>query len=1114
MAIESGIRDNRTRGKLGDFLSQSIRPDSKLSFVSAYFTIYAYHKLKDKLDSIDSLRFLFGEPTFLKQIDPQRMQSRNYQIQDNALVVPLENRLEQSKYARECSQWIKDKVEIKSMVKPNFLHGKLYHIEQANETENAIMGSSNFTVGGLGMSKNCNMELNLIVSDNRDVKDLKGWFNELWNADKETVRDVKEEVLKYLDQLYANNAPELVYYKTLYHLFEKYLLDQTEIDLSNQKVGFYDSEIWNKLYNFQKDGVKGAINKLEKHGGCIIADSVGLGKTYEALAIIRYYEALNYRVLVLCPKKLGKNWTLYQTVHGNIYNPFQRDRFSYTVLYHTDLGRTSGESRAGGTDLSAFNWGAYDLIVIDESHNLRGNPKERRREDKTVINRTKFLLENVIKAGKRSKVLMLSATPVNTTLKDLRNQIHYITEGRDDALLESTGIGNISDILRTTQRQFVNWVEHSKGMRDKNDLYRKLDSGFFKLLDELTIARSRKHILKFYKEDGLQNFPTRLKPIPIYPEIDSQGRFNSYDKVVEEIEKYNLYLYSPSNYVLDEYKELYREKDPAYQIKFAQKYREKFLIGMMKMNFLKRLESSIHAFRLTLGRTAEKISSLMEKIAAFEAGKDDQDTEIDVDQQVNGIDIEEEDDYDTDMYVGEKLKYKLKHLDLDKWKQDLEKDKEQIETMLQTANKVKPEDDAKLAKLKEVISHKLKNPINPGNRKILVFTAFADTANYLYQQLSGWIKQEHGIDTALVTGSETSKYTLSVKHGDPVDFEAMLTYFAPIAKGRDLNPNMPKHDIDLLIGTDCISEGQNLQDCDYVINYDIHWNPVRIIQRYGRIDRLNSPNEQIQLVNFWPIQDLDKYINLKHRVEARMMIVDITATGDDDVISEEQFLRLETDEMRFRVQQLKRLKDEVLDLEDLDENINLTDFNLDDFRIDLINYLKENQVKLEQTPLGIYAVTASPQHDLWEDNQLFNLSEPQKMIMRPGVIFCLRYLHQDEGMEKLSPLHPYFLVYLHESGEVRFRNSNAKQILELFRILCLDKKAANEALYDIFEEKTNQGQDMRLYNRLLANALEDIRETIDSKAKQDIQTKRDAVIPIKVDGSENKFELITWLVIL
>lgn len=1116
MGSSSGIRDNRERGNVGDFLAKHITPGSQLSFVSAYFTIYAYQALKNNLNEVERLRFLFGQPRFISEIDPNKTQTRSYEIEDSGLSIPLERRLEQSKAARECSDWIKAKVDIKSMVKPNFLHGKLYHIIQSNRMENAIMGSSNFTVNGLGLGGSPNIELNLEVADDRDRKDLLNWFDDLWNDEKGLVRDVKDEVLKYLQQLYANNSPEFIYYKTLYHLFEKYLGEQADIGIATGRAGFLDSEIWNKLYSFQKDGVKGAINKLERHNGCIIADSVGLGKTYEALAIIRYYESLNYRVLVICPKKLKDNWTVYQSQKNNKLNPFQRDRFSYNVIYHTDLGRLSGTSDADGLDLSTFNWGAYDLIVIDESHNLRGNPREKEVDGELIYNRARFLMEMVIKSGARSKILMLSATPVNTTLKDLRNQIHYITEGKDDALMESLGIENISTSLKTAQTQFANWIKRSQGKdRNVNDLFTVLDSGFFKLLDELTIARSRKHIMSFYYAEQIGAFPKRLKPGSVYAEIDLKKRFYSYDKVNEEIMGYSLSLFNPSEFLKQDFARLYEEGSSKRQ--FTQATREKFLIGMMKMNFMKRLESSVHSFKLTLERTLNKIESLIDRIEYYQRNHD-LSTEIAADQldpDFALMDDEELEAWNEANTVGKKLKFRLEHLRLDDWLAALKRDKDQLLSLYNAANQVTPEQDAKLAEIKKLIKAKLEKPLNEGNQKVLVFTAFADTAEYLYKHLHPWFKEQFGLHSAIVSGSGMCKTTLKMPARFQNDFNAILTCFAPQAKERDKRLYLPAEDIDLLIGTDCISEGQNLQDCDCVINFDIHWNPVRIIQRYGRIDRLNSPNAKIRMHNFWPTKDLDKYIDLKRRVEARMIMVDMTATGEDNVISDKDIEDIITDDMRFRTRQLKKLQNEVIDLEDLDESISLTDFNLDDYRIDLMNYLKANEQQLREAPLGTYAVTASPGHELWQACQAFTLTDAHRQVLRPGVVFCLKHIPDGKDLEKLNPLHPYFLVYLHDDGEVRFHHSNAKQILELYRLLCSERDKAIDALYDIFESSTDQGRDMKHYNKLILKAIEDIHRSLERKSQAMVQHDRGALIPVRSkQPSNNQFELITWLVIL
>ncbi len=737
----SSIRDNYSHGTVGDFLKEAISSNSTLSIVSAYFTIHAYHQLKDQLENIEHLKFLFGEPTFIKSIDPEKVNAKDFKIEDNKLSIPLNRRLEQKAISKECSEWIKEKVEIRSMVKPNFLHGKLYHVKQQSGIEKAIVGSSNFTVNGLGLGGQKNIELNMVIDSDRDRKELKTWFDSIWEDQNGLVEDVKEEVLKYLEQLYAENEPEFIYFKTLYHIFEDYLDEQKKGGLLEEKTGFYDSEIWNILYDFQKDGVKGAINKILKHSGCIIADSVGLGKTYEALAIIKYFELLNARVLVICPKKLKSNWTIYQASQNNLLNPFKRDRFGYTVLYHTDMARETGFSDANAIDLAHFNWGAYDLVVIDESHNFRGNPMEKIKDDGTTkMNRAKWLMEKIIKSGVKTKVLMLSATPVNNTLRDLRNQIALITEGNDDALFESCKIQNIGQTLENAQRSFTLWADRKNRTKNLKELLERLDSSFFKLLDELTIARSRKHIKNFYKVENMDSFPERNKPLAIYPDIDTNNRFPPYDIINEQILEYKLSIFNPSAYVKPEKQAEYEKLAGTEVLAFKQSDREHFLIGMMKVNYLKRLESSIESFEISLDRTISKIEQLEIKIEDFlkmqrENRKENQkeSTEESLEQfSPDETELEEDGDDSEQWQVGKKLKFNLADLELEKWLKDLRKDKFALVDLLNNAKAVTPERDAKLKELKKLIFNKVQSPTNKNNKKIIVFTAFTDTAQYLY----------------------------------------------------------------------------------------------------------------------------------------------------------------------------------------------------------------------------------------------------------------------------------------------------------------------------------------------------------------------------------------------
>lgn len=1108
----SAIRDNHNHGKVGDFLKQSITSKSNVSIVSAYFTIYAYHRLKDKLDGIEKLRFLFGEPTFIKSMDPEKVNTRDFKIEDEKLVIPIDTKLSQKNYANECSDWIKAKTEIRSMVKPNFLHGKLYHITQSSGIEKAIAGSSNFTVNGLGLGGSNNIELNLIVDSDRDRLALKNWFDAIWEDKTGLVEDVKDEVLKYLEQLYVENEPEFIYFKTLFHIFENYLNEQKKGGLLNENTGFYDSEIWSMLYDFQKDGVKGAINKIIKHNGCIIADSVGLGKTFEALAVIKYFELLNARVLVVCPKKLSGNWTVYQASQSHALNPFKKDRFNFSVLYHTDMGRESGVSNANGIDLTNFNWGAYDLVVIDESHNFRGNPMDKEKADGNIkMNRAKWLMEKVIKSGVKTKVLMLSATPVNNTLRDLRNQIAFITEGKVDALFESTKIKDINITLKSAQTNFSNWADPIKNpKRNMKDLLEKLDTSFFKLLDELTIARSRKHIVGFYKLESYGKFPKREKPHSVYPDIDLDKRFPSYDSLNKQIKEYKLTVFNPSQYIKDDKKTKYEEKAGRNILNFKQADRENYLIGMMKVNFLKRLESSIESFEISLDRTIKKIENLEQKINKFLVSKTTSQEETLESLTPSEEELEENAEDIEEWQVGKKLKFDLADLKLSEWLHDLSYDKDALIALLNNAKAVTPKRDAKLKELKALIQKKNQSPINNSNKKVIVFTAFSDTAKYLYENIKDWCEKDLKLHSALICGSFTQT-TLGKN-----DFDNILVNFSPLSKNRAKMSNIKiSEEIDILIATDCISEGQNLQDCDYLINYDIHWNPVRIIQRFGRIDRLGSINSTIQLVNFWPTKDLDNYINLKERVEARMALVDVTATGEDNILNTEQIEELITDDLKYRNQQLKKLQKEVLDLEEMDESISLTDFTLDDFRIELLNFIEKNRQKLKDSPMGLYAIVPAPggEHSKLMSNREFSSNE--KEIIKPGVIFCLAQKGENEGNEEVNPLNPYFLVYIRDDGTVRYNYTNPKQILEIYRLLCQGQKSPFAELCTLFNEKTSNGKKMNKYSELLKKAVYEIVQVFKKKGNNKLTTDRSAtLIPkIKQINELEDFELITWLIV-
>ncbi len=1013
----------------------------------------------------------------------------------------LENVLQQKHVARECADWLEAKAEIRSIIKPGFLHGKMYHMNN-NGVQEAIVGSSNFTVRGLGLgASGNNIELNLEVDSARDRKDLKKWFDEVWN-DTDLVEDVKDDVLDYLSQLYQNHSPEFVYFKTLFHIFEDYLSEAERGGLLDERTGFFESDVWDMLYDFQKDGVKGAINKILKHNGCIIADSVGLGKTFEALAVIKYFELLNGRVLVLCPKKLEDNWKVFR--ENDMRNPLLKDRFAFNVQAHTDLGRDA---------FATHNWGNYDLVVIDESHNFRNNTMGKVQEDGTrKTTRYEFLMEQVLQTGVDTKVLLLSATPVNNSLKDLRNQFLLITQNQDTAFHESLGIYSIAQAMKNAQTHFTQWADPKKNPERKvSRLLDVLDSTFFKMLDELTIARSRKHIISYYGTDDMGEFPKRLKPIALHPATDLKGYFPSYDDLHSAISEYKLTIYNPTAYLEDAHVDLYL-KDEEKLVNFNdQRRREFFLIGMMRINYLKRLESSVHSFEVSIDRTINKIDNLLEKIDHFE-GNFDEYTQPDLFEDQGE---EEEAELLERLMVGKKLPIRLEHLKREDWKKDLKKDRTQLIAIHEKAAAVTPDRDAKLQELKRLIQEKVNHPLNDNNRKVLIFSAFADTAHYLYENLRDWVSEEMGLHCALVTGTGDNRTTFRLTgYTRQTDFLSILTNFSPRSKLREKMRNMPqKGEIDILIATDCISEGQNLQDCDYLINYDIHWNPVRIIQRFGRIDRLGSINKEIQLVNFWPTDDLNKYINLKDRVEARMAMVDLAASGADNLLDPDQLEALVAEELTYREKQLIRLRDEVIDLEEMDDNVSLSEFTLDDFRVELMNFLASNRKQLEEAPLGLYTVT--PTLDEMKGAELFDKNWHE--IVKPGVIFCLRHKNppREKRSSNVNPLGRYYLLYIRDDGTVRFTFTQPKNVLSMFQKLSVGKAVPYKALCDLFDRETESGAKMNKYSELLTKAINAIVRTFQKRTAAGLQSGRDFVIPDKQEQATDSsdFELITWLVI-
>mgnify|MGYP000886046311 FL=1 len=1071
--MEYGILDNRTQGKVIDKLKEDLKSGTKVSIISAYFTIFAYQELRKELNKIDSLRLLFSMPTFVenkKDINREFKLSGSYEsgLAGDRYEMKLKNELKQSEIAKECAEWIRKKVEVRAYDEEHALPQKMYIMEQNDGEDSYIFGSSDFTSSGLGVVSSNKSEMNTYMKDTISTQAMLDLFNKAW-TDNEKVKDVKKALLESLEVVYRENTSEFIYFVTLYNIFKDYLSDLTEEEIVKSKTGFKDSVVWNKLYNFQKDGVLGAIDKLEKYNGCILADSVGLGKTFEALAIIKYYELRNNRVLVLCPKKLRENWLVYRGNRRD--NILGEDRLNYDVLNHTDLSRYTGHS--GDINLEEVYWENYDLIVIDESHNFRNNNNSKENKE----TRYSRLLNQIIKKGVKTRVLMLSATPVNNRMNDLKNQIAFATEGNDKAL-SADGIKSIEQTLRKAQMAFNKWNDLEEEDKSVESLLEMLEVDYFKLLDMLTIARSRKHIQKYYDTTSIGKFPERLKPINVKADVDTKNDFIKLAELNKLIKSLNLAIYSPMKYVLPSKVEQYSKKYDTNMGKtvFKQTDREESLVHLMRINILKRMESSIHSFAITVLKILKNIEGTLEKINTFEDFVEELDVEeLDIeDNRLDGV------------LIGSKnVKIHLKDIDKIRWESELEADKVILEKILKEANKITVERDKKLVELQELIKQKVENPLNKENKKIIIFTAFADTAKYLYNNISTYILDELGLYSAIVTGSDNPKTNLK---GVKTEFNNILTNFSPRSKERR---DKDKPEIDILIATDCISEGQNLQDCDYLINYDIHWNPVRIIQRFGRIDRIGSQNEVIQLVNFWPNMELDEYINLESRVSGRMVMLDMSATGEENIIEEKTTMN----DLEYRKKQLKQLQDQVPDIEDINGNISITDLSFNDFKMDLVNYMKNHKELLEKAPTGMYAIAKS------------NIDEAVK-----GVIFCLKKINQNIKPSEYNTLNPYFFVYIKDDGEILLNFIQSKKILDIYKKVCSGQNKLYTELIKEFNQETNNAKDMKKFTDFLEKTVENIVGKEEEKGIESLFSFDKTTLSKSVQNMDD-FELISFLVI-
>lgn len=1074
---------------LGDDLKKSLNKKSKLKIAASCFSIYAYEALKFELAKIDFLQFIFTSPAFIAdevvgKIHKERREffipkkEREKSLYGSEFEIQLRNKLTQRAIARECAEWMRSKAVFRS----NKTKAPMQQFAciQQEEQDVAYMPLHGFTAVDIGYQKGDAVSNIVNRFDEPTFTDTYlQLFEQIWN-DSDKLEDVTSIVCDHIESVYHENSPERIYFLILYNIFSEFLSDIDEDVLPNDRTGYQDTLVWQKLFNYQKDAAVGIINKLETYNGCILADSVGLGKTFTALAVIKYYELRNRSVLVLCPKKLSDNWLNYNSnLNTNI---FSKDRFNYDVLCHTDLSRTSGVSF--GIPLNRINWGNYDLVVIDESHNFRNNEAFKDRET-----RYQKLMNKVIKNGVKTKVLMLSATPVNNRFSDLRNQLALAYEGDSENLSNKLrSQRSVEEVFRRAQVAFNQWAKLPPEKRTAKAILDTLDFDFFELLDCVTIARSRKHIQAFYDTKDIGPFPERLKPLSFRCPLTARADVPDFNGIFAALSQLKLSVYAPISYILPSrlrnYEERYDTQVEGGRSKFRQADRERSLQALMTTNLLKRLESSVEAFRLTLSGLHENHVQMLSRIQAFK-----QSGSGDITDWSDRLETLDADDDDVPVFSGEpvggKVKIHLADMDLPSWEADLSADLAVITALLASMNKVTPEDDAKLQHLHELIQKKIVAPLNADNKKVLIFTAFADTANYLYNNLAPLFRAR-GLHIGKVTGKDAPKSTLKKNY----DFQSILTLFSPISKEKALALPDEPHEIDLLIGTDCISEGQNLQDCDYLINYDIHWNPVRIIQRFGRIDRIGSRNTHIQLVNYWPDISLDEYINLKERVETRMMIADMTATGDDNMLT------AQSSEVSYRKEQLRRLQEEVIELEDLKTGVSITDLGLNDFRMDLLGYVKAHG-DMELAPKGMHAVVPA---------QL-------ALGLRPGAIFALRNRNEGATVHQHNRLHPYYLVYVAKDGEVVAYHSEVKRLLDLVRTSCKGQSEPIAEVCRLFNQQTKEGRDMKAYSTLLSAA---VRSMIEVKEEKDIDSLftggKTTALTNTISGLDD-FELIAFLVV-
>ncbi|MBF0202645.1 MAG: hypothetical protein HQK66_15355, partial [Desulfamplus sp.] len=722
---------------------------------------------------------------------------------------------------------------------------------------------------------------------------------------------------------------------------------------------------------------------------------------------------------------------------------------------------------------------------------------------------------------------------------------------RDDAFQDS-GIESISNLLSRTSRALNQWEKETekkdkgKGKEEKNNdkdkegLLNQLPGNFFRLLENLTISRSRKHITTYYGTEEVGRFPGKLKPDTYTPYIDTGGELLKFKETHMKLEELILAVYMPMSYIKKAYRKHYRERfQTKYNNKiiFSHEDREFITSKLHRFNLFKRLDSSVFAFGETLRRLKERIASCIEILEEYQE-EQGQEQKREKKRAANTADSAvasntttggefpfcDDSDFEGEFMdedapaLDYKYTIKIRHLDINAYLHDLYFDRMVLDVIYSEVSTVLEEKrDNKLATLQTVVLEKVKKtPYNAGNRKVLIFTAFADTARYLYKALSPAPAEPESTfpippkkpfkSRALPTAGPSSDSRLPRNQpviamisgtGKPMvsvdsverTFDAVLSAFSP--KSRIKVPLPPEKQVDILIGTDCISEGQNLQDCDCVINYDIQWNPVTLIQRFGRIDRIGSSNTHIKMINFFPDMDLNEYLSLEKRVKSKMISANISSTGDEDVLSPEM------NDISFRNRQLERLREEVIDLDEAGENISLTDLNMNEYLFELADYLKRVP-EIREIPRGIYAVT--------------HAMEDGEKAPHQGVIFCFKHRGETTKPDNDSTLYPYYLIFMDRAGNVTYGNNRARELLKLYRKLCYGTREPVKPLVDKFLEETRHVKDMSFYSGLLSSAIQSIRGQEETEAEQSIFDFSGYNNPFAGETADD-FELVSFLVV-